>query len=246
MKIYDFKQDCVYENNSSRRKDWFLAIYSTLKEQGLFPRIPRQTTQEIVCNAFGLGDKYIEVANKLDERIKSDAKRYSIIKEAALGLDTANIGDQILQAANEKQSTLGAESEIKESGLNPVTRVLDQNSTETVSLLGFERSTRLSRDSSLKNHRKVYESLDQLSDEDLSVLSQVIQKTGEVTVPSSVADLLRELKSELSSIAPLQRQALVDTSIQVKNVFLRTFQLRSQRRMLKTENFNLLIGSRCP
>jgi hypothetical protein len=126
-------------------------------------------------------------------------------------------GDQESQEiANEKQPTLVAESEIKESVLNLATRVLDQNSTETVSLLGFERSTRLSRDSSLKNHRKVYESLDQLSDEDLSVLSQVIQKTGEVTVPSSVAGLLRELRSELSSIAPLQRQALVDTRIQVR------------------------------
>jgi hypothetical protein len=217
MKIYDFKQDCVYENNFSRRENWFRAIYSTLKDQGLFPSIPRLTTQKIVRNAFGEGDEYIEVANKLDERIKSDAKRYSIMKAAPmLDNEFPKIDQESQEIANEKQPALGAKLEIKESGLNPATKVLDQNSTETVSLPEFERSTRLSRDSSKENHQKVYESLDQLSDEDLSVLSQVIQKTGEVTVPSSVAGLLRELTSELSSIAPRQRQALVDTRIQVR------------------------------
>ena len=217
MEVYDFKKGCKYTNLFESESTWFPAIYSTLKEHGLFPHIPRLTTAGILSNKNGRGDEYIKITEGLDERIKSDAERYSLMETAPMLDKELPQGDQDLQeTANEKQSTLGAESEIKETGLNPVTRVLDRNLTETVSLPPFDKSTRLNRDFSKDNHRKVYESLGELSDKDLSVLSRVIRKTTEVTVPSSVAGFLRELRPELSSIAPLQRQALVDTSIQVR------------------------------
>ena len=216
MEVYDFNQGCKYEDTSNSHKSWFPAIYSTLKEHGLFPHIPRLTTAEILSNKNGRGDKYIKITKDLDERIKSDAKRYSLMKAAPMLDKELSQGDQDLQeTANEKQSTLGAELETEGSGLNLAIKISGQKN-ETVSLPQFDRSTRLNRDFSKDNHRKVYESLDRLSDEDLSVLSQVIRKTAEVTVPGSVAGLLRELKSKLSSIAPPQRQALVDTSIQIR------------------------------
>jgi hypothetical protein len=96
------------------------------------------------------------VTNELDERIKSDVKRYSIMKAAPmLDNEFLKIDQESQEIANEKQPALGAKLEIKESGLNPATKVLDQNSTETVLLPEFKGSTRLSHDSSKDNHRKV-------------------------------------------------------------------------------------------
>ena len=91
-----------------------------------------------------------------------------------------------------------------------------EDQMETVSLPKCQELTRDNTSSVLDSHTKVYESLGTLSDEHLSSLSQVIQKTDEVEVPSPVADFLRELEPELSLIAPLQRKALVDTSILVR------------------------------
>jgi hypothetical protein len=90
------------------------------------------------------------------------------------------------------------------------------NQMETISLPKYQKETRANFNSRANNDKAIYESLGTLSDEHLSSLSQVIQKTGEVEVPRPVADLLRELEPKLSSIRPNRLQHILDTSILIR------------------------------
>ena len=94
------------------------------------------------------------------------------------------------------------------------TNVLEDQ-METVSLPKYQ----LTHDkiSSLPDsHAQFYKSLDTLSDEHLFILSKEIQKTGQIEVPSPVADVLRESAHELPLISYRERQALVDTIISAR------------------------------
>ncbi len=97
-----------------------------------------------------------------------------------------------------------------------VTTVFDQMGT--VSLPKYPGLTPDNRKTRADNHLKVYESLGMLSDEHLSLLSEIIQKTDEdeVKIPSPVADFLRESGADLFLNPPRTREALVNTSILIR------------------------------
>jgi hypothetical protein len=90
-----------------------------------------------------------------------------------------------------------------------------EDQMETVSLPKYQL-TRDKISSIPDSHAQFYKSLDTLSDEHLFILSKEIQKTGQIEVPSPVADVLRESAHELPLISYRERQALVDTIISAR------------------------------